>query len=294
MLKHSGLVVLLASSAAVSSAQAEISYGMSLSALADDTHGSSYNLTGDLSPNKMLTVSAGAGHSRADPDSGTSANKFSGDALHAGLDFHSERFGARASWSRWQDSNAFASSTATGNLYWQHARLRLEVIGETREFSVDYSFVNPLGRTVNDTAKFSGAGFGGGASWSGTHWSVYARGMSYKYDNKLQRLINISQLPSTTRLPRLQALTESVLTRGAAALDSEVSFGIDRSFARSGLRADIAFTRDAVAGLQSRDYSAGWRYSLTSLLEAELTLGATRTSGVGSVNYAGVSFNYRH
>lgn len=284
--------VALASAPAVSLAQA--SYGTSVSALADGSNGSSYSLAGDLSPNKHITLSASAGHSRSESDSSATAEKFSGDSLQAGLDLHSERFGVRGSWSRWHDSNSFDSTTAGGSLYWRLNGLQLELIGESKDFAVDYSFVNLLGRTVNDTAGFGGSGFGAGASWYGERWGFYGRGMSYSYDRKLQRLIAISLLPSTVSLPRIQALTESVLTRGAAALDHEFSFGVDRSFARSGLRADVVLTRDAVAGLDSRDYSLSWRYSISPQFEAEVTAGGTQTSGAGSSGYAGLSLSYRH
>jgi hypothetical protein len=200
----------------------------------------------------------------------------------------------RGSWSRWQDSNAFESTTGSGALYWRHAGLQLELLGESKDFAVDYSFVNLLGRTVIDTAKFGGSGFGAGASWYGERWGIYGRGMSYSYDKKLQRLIAIGQLPTTVSLPRIQALTESVLTRGAAALDSEYSLGVDRSFARSGLRADLVLTRDAVAGVDSRDYSLSWRYSISPQFEGEITAGSNQTSGAGSVGYAGLTLNYRH
>lgn len=275
-------------------AQAEASYGLSVSSLADGSSGNSYNLAGDLSPNKHLTLSLGAGHSRSQADSGTSAEDFSGNSLQAGIDLHSERFGVRGSWARWHDSNAFESTTARGALYWRRGGLQLELLGESKDFAVDYSFVNLAGRTVSDTATFGGSGFGAGASWYGERWGFYARGMSYSYDVKLQRLINIGLLASTVSLPRIQALTESVLTRGAAALDSEVSFGVDRGFARSGLRADVVLSRDAVAGLDSRDFSVSWRYSISPQFGCELTAGTTQTSGASSVGYAGLSLNYRH
>lgn len=275
-------------------ARCAASYGLSVASMADGDQGNSYNLAGDLSPNNHVTLSAAAGHSRSRADSGAAAETFSGDSLEGGVDLHSEHLGLRGSWMRWHDSNAFESITAGGGVYWRSGGLQLELLGESKDFSVDYSFVNLLGRTVSDTAKFGGSGFGAAASWYGERWGFYGRGMSYSYDRKLQRLNAISQSPTTVRLPRIQALTESVLTRGAAALDSEVSFGVDRSFARSGMHADFVQSRDAVAGLRSRDLSVSWRYNISPQFAGELTAGSTHTSGAGSVGYAGLSLSYRH
>lgn len=284
----------LALCAAATGARADVGYDLSASSLLDDSSGGSYSLAAGFYPNKWLTLSASGGHSSAGSASATGSGKFSGDSLRFGADLHSASFGARAFWSQWQDSNAFDSSATGGGIYWRHDGLQLEILGESKRFSTDYTFVNLLGRPGNATASFGGSGFGAAVSWTGAAWALYARGLRYSYDKNLQRLITISHQASTLRIPRLQALTESVLTRGAAALDSDVTFGVDRSFARSGLRLDVALSRDAIGGAQSRDYSAGWRYSFTSQFEAELTAGTTQTTGSSRIGYAGLTLTYRH
>jgi hypothetical protein len=182
----------------------------------------------------------------------------------------------------------------TAEVYWRTANgWQFGAIAEQRDFAVDYT-VTVLNRSIARRVAFDGQGFGAQVSWYGDAWGGYLRGVSYDYDDTLARVLAAAQTPSVARFPRIQALVASLLTRTAGAIDHDLSAGLERSFQRSGLRLDVAATRDALSGADSRSLSVSWRYSLTPRFEVEGTLGSADSDDLASVGFAGLALSFRN
>lgn len=276
---------------AVPAVEAAPGFSMQAAAFVDDADGTSIDVAAQFRPTESLTLSLGGGQS----DTSADATDFSGSSIHGGIDLHRGRFGAALHASQWDDSDQFTSRIVSGELSWTFAEsLEVALLLEDRALEVDYTVTGPLGRAVAQNARFSGNGLGARVSWIGEQWSAYAGGTSYDYDDRLDRLVTASRLPTTSRFPRVAALVNSVLTRTAGAIDYQASVGLERAFARAGIGADLTLSSDALSGADSTSYSANFRYDLTTHWGVDATLGMTDTDGFDSVGYAGLGFSYRN
>lgn len=293
MLKLIVPVALVATLSVIAAPAAEAAPGFSLQAGAfvDDSDGTSYDLAAQFRPSESLTLSLGGGQS----DTSVEASDFSGSSVHGGIDLHRGRFGAALHASQWKDSDQFSSRIVSGELSWTFAdSLDLALLLEDRALQVDYTVTGALGRTVAQSARFSGNGLGARLAWTGEQWSAYAGGTSYDYDDRFDRLVTASRLPTTARFPRIAALVNSVLTRTAGALDYQASVGIERAYARAGIGADVTLSSDALSGADSTSYSASFRYDLSAHWGVDASLGMTDTEGFDSVGFAGLGFSFRN
>lgn len=289
-----GAVALLATLAcAISAAQAADSSGGQFTAtvagLVDDADGTSLDLDLGWQPTGWLGLSAGFGNA----ESSTDLADLSGDSLRAGIDVHGSALGARLDWRNWKDDGQFESDTLGGELYWSGAAWSVGLLLEQRDFTVDYT-VTLLNRAVARSVDFEGTGVGAQASWTGERWNGYLRGVSYDYDDTLDRVLAAAQSPNLARFPRIQALVGSLLTRSAGAIDHDVGAGIERSFQRSGLRLDLAMTRDAISGADSRSVSVGWRYALSPRFDLDATVGQSDSDDLDGVGFAGLALTFRN
>lgn len=276
---------------ALPAAQAAPGFSMQASAFVDDADGTSFDVAAQFRPSESLTLSIGGGQS----DTSADATDFSGSSLHGGVDLHRGRFGAALHASRWEDSDQFSSRIVSGELSWTFAEsFEVALLLEDRALEVDYTVTGPLGRLVAQNAGFSGNGLGARVSWVGEQWSAYAGGTRYDYDDRLDRLVTASRLPTTSSFPRIAALVNSVLTRTAGAIDHQASVGLERAFARAGIGADVTLSSDALSDTDSTSYSASFRYDLTTHWGVDATLGMTETDGFDSVGFAGLGFSYRN
>ena len=270
---------------------ARAGYDVTLSALADENGGVNYDGYLAFRPNDRWTLNANLGHSTSSAE----FSDFSGTAYGLSADLHNERFGLRLGWRSWDDSNNFESRFTSGKLYWRNESLEIGLLFEQKDFGVLYTFTPPVvgARPITRTASFSGNGVGLAVSWYGEVWGAYGQFQDNSYGTALT---NTLALVSTNaqRRPLLAALAASVLTRTSGVTDNEVSAGIDRSFARSGLRLDAYRVKDQIDGGNSTGVSLGYRYSISSTVAMEATLGNTQSDGFANQVYGGVSVTFRH
>ncbi len=272
-------------------AAAASGFHLQAGAFVDDQEGSGYDLSAQFQPADWLTLSAGAGRS----SSSLSATDFDGTSLHGGFDLQRGRFGGGLQASRWEDSDQFASRVLGGRFAVTFAEaFEAGLLLESRQLEVEYTTTGLLGRTTAQELRFDGRGVGAELGWYGRRWSASLRGMSYDYDDQLDRVIAASRAPATRAFPRLASLVSSVLTRTAGAIDYQASLGVDRAFARSGLGVDLTLSSDAINGSDSTSLSASWRYELGSHLGIDTTIGMTETDGFESTGFAGLGFSFRN
>jgi outer membrane scaffolding protein for murein synthesis (MipA/OmpV family) len=265
-------------------------FSASVATFVDDADGTSVDLDLYWQPTAWLGLGAGIGQS----ESSAELADLEGNSLRASVDLHGESLGGRLSWRQWQDSGQFESDSMTAEVYWRTANgWQLGAIAEQRDFNVDYT-VTVLNRSIARRVAFDGQGFGAQLAWYGDTWGGYLRGVSYDYDETLARVLTAAQTPNLARFPRIEALVASLLTRTAGAIDHDLSAGVERSFQRSGLRLDVAATRDALSGADSRSLSVSYRYSLTPRFELEGTLGSADSDDLDSVGFAGLALSFRN
>jgi hypothetical protein len=265
-------------------------FSASVATFVDDADGISVDLDLYWEPTVWLGLGAGIGQS----ESSAELADLEGDSLRASVDLHGDSLGGRLGWRQWQDNGQFESDSMTAEVYWRTANgWQFGAIAEQRDFAVDYT-VTVLNRSIARRVAFDGQGFGAQLAWYGDTWGGYLRGVSYDYDETLARVLTAAQTPNLARFPRIEALVASLLTRTAGAIDHDLSAGIERSFQRSGLRLDVAATRDALSGADSRSLSVSYRHSLTPRFEVEGTLGGADSDDLDSVGFAGLAFSFRN
>jgi hypothetical protein len=284
-----GAIALAVATVLAASQPAAAAYDVTLSALSDENGGVNYDGYLAFRPNENWTLAANLGHSTSSAE----FSDFSGTAYGLSADLHNEHFGLRLGWRSWDDSNNFESRLTSGKLYWRNESLEIGLLLEQKDFSVLYSFTPPVlgARTVTRTANFTGNGVGLALGWYGEVWSAYAQFQDNSYGT---RLGNALALVSNNRRPLLAALAASVVTRANGITDNEISAGVDRAFARSGLRLDAYRLKDQIDGGNSTGVSLGYRYSISSTVAMEATLGNTHSDGFANQIYGGLSVTFRH
>ena len=282
----------LALAAVLAASQPAIAgYDLTLSGLTDEDGGVNYDAYLAVAPNGNWTLSANAGHT----SSSVEFSNFSGTSYGLGADLHNDHFGARLSWRSWDDSNNFESRITGGKLYWRNEALEIGVLLEKRDFSVLYTFTLPIvgARPIARTASFAGDGVGLAVSWYGDAWSAYAQFQDNSYDSAFTTAINTLVSLNPQRRPGLAALAASVITKANGVTDNEISAGLDRSFARSGLRLDAYRVKDQIDGGNSTGVSLGYRYSISSTVTMEASVGSSDSDGYQSQMYGGLSVTFR-
>ncbi|MCS6948264.1 MAG: hypothetical protein NZM12_11665 [Steroidobacteraceae bacterium] len=277
--------------AAMMSGVAHGSVDLTLSALADDDGGSNLDAFVRWAPTDNLTLSAGLGRS----DSSSRFSDFSGTFYSAGVGVHGRNIGARVAVRNWEDSNDFESLTTTGRLFWRFGAFETALLLEERELTVTYAFTPGASlRPIQREFDFSGDGFGLALSWFGDVWGIYAQYLDLDFDRRLFNGLSVVAQANSVRVTALSALAASVLTKSSGVTDYEISCGIDRAFARSGLRFDAYRLRDFVARGASTGLSASYRYTLNPRVELEGTLGGTDTEGFATLYYAALAVTFRN
>ena len=282
----------LALAAVLAASQAAIAgYDLTLSGLTDEDGGVNYDAFLAVAPNDHWTLNANVGQTT----SSVEFSNFSGTSYGLSADLHNERFGARLGWRSWDDSNNFESRITSGKLYWRNEALEIGLLLEKRDFSVLYTFTPPLvgARPISRTASFAGDGVGLAVSWYGDAWGAYAQFQDNSYDSAFTSAINTLVSLNPQRRPGLAALAASVITKANGVTDNEFSAGLDRSFARSGLRLDAYRIKDQIDGGNGTGVSLGYRYSISSTVTMEATVGSSDSDGYQSQMYGGLSVTFR-
>lgn len=260
---------------------------LSVGALADSEQGRSFDLNARYSPFRELTLGASIGHSEARPDD---ADGFSGTSFGVSMGLDYDAFFADASVDRWKDAGQLRSTVVRGELGWLSLDgVSLSALLVHRDMRVTYTTMLAGERNID----FEGTGFGGDLTWYGKVWITGVRFIGYEYGNSVDRVRSVIDAGSTDRFPRLQNLVGSVATRADSAPDREASFTFGRQFARTSrtlLTADLAWQRDALTGDATRSGGLTLSLSPRSHLGIDLTAGASKTEGAGTVGYAGVWF----
>jgi hypothetical protein len=298
---------------------AEPRIDLSLAGLADNADGRSLDFDTAIAPSAAWEFGAGAGSTT----SRTGSGDLTGTSVRAMAEVHSEQLGLRGYYRRWSSDGLDTDATG-GRAFFRNGGLTLSVLGETRGVDVDYAIGSAS--TQRSTARFSGTGWGGGASYSWANWNASAEGTHYHYGS-LSRYVQ-TQAPASTTPPSsttplsptlptlpglppiaaapgavqsaLPGLTESVLytvptlsgsyvTLNQGVFARVLSAALERDFKRSSVRLNWTGANDVVLDTEIDSYSAGYRYSLTDRLSGGVTLGISH-SRYGSVNFGGVAF----
>ena len=282
----------LALAAVLAASQPAIAgYDLTLSGLTDEDGGVNYDAFLSARPNDNWTLNASVGHTT----SSVAFSNFSGTSYSLSADLHNQRFGAKLGWRSWDDSNNFESRFTSGKLYWRNDALEIGVLLEKRDFSVLYSFTPPIvgARPISRTASFAADGVGLSVSWYGAVWGAYAQFQDNSYDSAFTSAIGTLVSADPQRRPGLAALAASVITKSNGVTDHEFSAGLDRSFTRSGLRLDAYRVKDQIDGGNSTGVSLGYRYSISSTVTMEATVGSSDSDGYQSQMYGGLSVTFR-
>ena len=264
---------------------------VTLSGFADDASGYSYDVDARVTLNERWTVSAGGGRSTTS----LSGSDFNGTAWRVAGALQSSRFGARIGARNWTDSDRYKSSSVFAEASVEATEaITLTAIADRRRLEVGYDVVGLLGRVSPQSAAFDAAGYGAEISWYGAAWGLSARAMAYDYGSSLDRVIAASRAPTTRVFPRLQSLVDSVLTRSAGVSDRELGLSVQRSFARSGLRLDLAQSRDAITAGDVQSISVSYRYSFSPRLDIEATAGTSDGESSSPSIYGGLALTFRN
>jgi hypothetical protein len=274
------------------SAPAIAGYDLTLSGLTDEDGGVNYNAYLGVKPNDNWSLSADIGHTT----SSVQFSNFSGTSYGLSADLHNDRFGASLGWRSWDDSNNFESRITSGKLYWRNAALEIGLLLEKRDYSVLFTFTPPIvgARPVSRTASFAGDGVGLSVSWYGDVWGAYAQYQDNSYDSAFTNTISTLVSLNPQRRPGLAALAASVITKANGVTDNEFSAGLNRSFARSGLRLDAYRVKDQINGGNSTGVSLGYRYSISPTVTMEATVGSSHSDSFQGQMYGGLSVTFRH
>jgi len=262
---------------------------LTIGGLLDSEDGRSVDVSARYSPVQPLTLGVRVGHSEARLEQ--DSEKFSGNNIGASLGLDYDAFFADVSVDRWKDSGDLRSTVVHGELGWLNLDgLAIAALVAHRDMRVTYTTTTLTG-TRERNIDFTGTGFGGDLTYYGKVWTAGVRFLGYDYGRSVDRVRAVLTDTETDRFPRLQDLVGSVATRAASTPDRELSFVLGRQFARASrtsLTADLQWQRDALTGNDTR--SAGLTLSLTprSHLGVDISGGASKTDGTGTVGYAGV------
>lgn len=259
-------------------------FDLSLSALRDSNGGDNVDLSATLAPGAHWSLSFGGGSSRAS-DVATSPK---GNGLHGGIDLHGDAFGAQAGFSNWNDSDDFEHRSPSLTTYWRRNGFRAELSGEWPSFQVDYQ-VRVLTVPVTRRFEFSGTGFGAGVEYYGMHWGGYLRGMSYGYGGDIDRLRAAAQSPNLLSFPRLAALVGSMATLTRGALDSQLATGVEYSFTRMTLHADLMQVKDAITSANADSWSIGALVMLNGRFSIDVGGGVSGGDGYENTGFGTIT-----
>jgi hypothetical protein len=282
--------LLLAAGWATSPAQAATAVSLTASGYADESGGNSLDLDLALRVGNGWSLWAGGGRSTAE----SPGTEFAGTAWRIGGGWQGERVGFDLSARDWNDAEQFGSRTLGADFTVQlPAGFSVTALARQRDLDVRYTVTTVLGRTASASNAFDGSGFGAEVSWVNERWAMFARAVSYDYDDSLDAVRAAIASPATRLFPRLQALTDSMLTRATGTTDREYGFTVDRSFARSGLRLDLAESRDALTGESVTGASLSLRYTISPRAEIEATAGQSAADLSGSSAFGGLALTLR-
>lgn len=288
---------------------AESQFNASVAGIGDSENGRSFDFDAAFAPAHWWEVGAGVGSIKSD----SSAGELDGTSYRAFADVHSDGGGLRGYYRKW-NYDGYDTDTAGGRAYVRNGALTLSLIGEARSFAVDYNS-GTVSNPQRSTASFHGTGWGAGASYARSGWGGSAEAVYYHYSS-LSRFVTtqtttggtggsvpgIPVVPVTpgSLLPGLPDLTQAIttvvpafsgsyVTLNQGALAHLLTAGLERDFTRASVRLDWTGAKDAVLGINTNVYSAGFRYSFTERLSAGLT-GGVSDSRFGSIEFAGLSF----
>lgn len=285
------LVVLLSLGVWAEAAPAQAGYEVTLAALVDENGGNNYNAYLRYAPNEFWTLSANVGQVTESND----FTEFSGTAYGVSADLHNDRFGARLGFRDWDDSNSFGSQVISSKLYVRGAHWDAGLLLEQRDMSLRFPFTTTIGnRTRIVSYDFNADGIGLAVGWYGEAWSAYAEYVDYSYNRAFETALTAYSSNVAGGRQLLLALGDTLVSRANGINDNELAVGIDRAFARSGLRLDLYRVTDKIDGTDSTGASVAYRYSISPRVEMEATVGSSQGGGgVQDQIFGGLSVTFR-
>ncbi len=261
-------------------------FDLQVGAFVDDQDGISYDLNARFRPSDSLTLSLGAGRS----SSSLATTEFNGTSVHGGADLRRGRFGVGLSASNWEDSDQFGSQVLGGRFSVTFAEsFDVALVAESRQLDVTYTTTGLLGRTVAQDVRFDGVGLGAELGWAGNAWGGYLRGMSYGYGGDIDRLRAAAQSPNLLSFPRLAALVGSMATLTRGALDSQLATGVEYSFTRVTLHADLMQVKDAITSANADSWSIGALVMLNGRFSIDVGGGVSGGDGYENTGFGTIT-----
>jgi len=251
---------------------------------ADDSNGRSIDADVALSPNEHFTLNAGAGFSEGSKDTGD----LRGTLFGAGASFHGERGGISLHYDRFDDDSNYTAATIGARAWIDAGDFEIALLGRRRDSSVKLTLQVPA-RLVTREVDFSAVGAGFQVSYTGVHFSAYALGLKYDYDDDFSNFLDLANSPLLFRRPRIEALIGSFLTQAQGAIDRQAGVGVERSFGRNSLTLDFSSAHDAVLDGGSNSVALSFRRAQTAHLDWSVSAGLIDSEAFGSLVFAGFS-----
>lgn len=283
---------------------------------ADSTQGHGYQGKVTWNPSKALTLFLSGEKSNlaaAQPVPSSDGNTSTTASLGGGVFWGALFLGLQYEHSELSDLLTSRRYTFQPLLEKGNWRFGLEFSARTTDFD-RLQFNNLILNTPNGPLFITGyadlnlsdTGLGGTCEYEGDTWRFYGAYTHYDYgsfegNTNVSRLRNSSGTVSTEVFraisgrwaDRVERMSASRLSRGAALLDATATAGIEANllFTRWGVEANQ--DTDHLTGQRSNTFTgiAGWKATLRFTLE--LHLGTTHSEALGTNQFAGLSFIYR-
>ncbi len=260
---------------------------LTISGLADNDDGRSFDLRGRYAPIESLVLGASVGHSRSQLDG--DAEELAGTTFGAVADVDIDAFFINATADRWRDSGTLRSTALHGELGWMSdAGIAIAALVTNHAMRVTYTNTL-LGQTRERDIDYSGTGFGADLSYYGEAWTAGVRFLDYDYGDEVERARAVLNSGNTSRFPQLQQLFGSMATQAAGAPDREASAVLGRQFTHWSLTADVQWQRDALTADKTRGAGLTLGLMPAKYLDVNIGAGANKGGDAGTVSWVSLS-----
>ncbi len=180
---------------------------------------------------------------------------------------------------RWGDEDAIESEDWREEAFFANERFRVALLLEQRDIDIFYSGGILLPGPRRQTIDADGIGLGGRVRIA-PRWRLYGSWMEYDYPPGV-RLI--------ARADLLDLLSDSTAALAYNLVDEVSRVGIERTFGAKLVNFDFGSDRSAVDGTDLESFSAGVLWPVGRRMDLEVHLGTSRTEGLDSSLFGGLS-----
>jgi hypothetical protein len=248
-----------------------------------DTHIAAADLF--WSPADSLALSVGAGVLKSSGKEGN-FNARTGSIV---IDWSPvELFSAALGYNVWDDRDNFDKDTVRGALYFGSETARIGAVAESVHSQAKAELVLPRRRIKLD---FDGWGYGLDASFARSRFAAYASYIGYHYGPHVDRLIAFLSNPAFAKRPRLQALVDSGLTAAGALLHRSVIAGTDIFVGERRIGLAWSQFHEILTDTRTDTLHVELEWPVSRQWTAQLTVGASKSQGFGTIYFAGTRFS---